>query len=118
MTQQYCYLAPGVSNVCIEPCSRSSSARAGSKAPRCRYSSTTSEAVNRGSWQRGEEQLVDNARTREANRALLFAGWMGGRHHATLHSLRPHWHFSAVVEPAQVLTCRPLLELTGRQAHT
>jgi hypothetical protein len=46
-------------------------------APRCRYSSTTSEAVNRGSWQRGEEQLVDNARMRETNRALLCAGPIG-----------------------------------------
>src|SRR3989440_8218568 len=113
------FLSPGrVRAPAIGSCSSSSSESSGSKAPRCRYSSTTSEAVNRGSWQRGEEQLVDHAQTREANRALLFAGWMGGHNHATLHALRPHWHCWAVVETAHDLTFRTLLDLIGGQVQT
>jgi hypothetical protein len=69
-------------------------------------------------WQRGEEQLVDNARTRETNRALLCAGWMGGHNHATLHVLRPHWHFWAVIETAHDLTFRTVLELIRGQVQT
>jgi hypothetical protein len=66
-------------------------------------------------WQRGEEQFADNARTREANRALLFAGWMGGHHHATPHALRPHRYVWTVVEAPHDLTLQSAAG-TDRQA--
>ena len=99
-------------------CSLSSSARAGSKAPRCRYPSTTSEAVNRGSRQIGEEEFVDHARTRDANGALLFASWMCRHHHSARHALGSHLHRLAVVEAAHHLAFRALLELIGGQVQT
>ena len=69
-------------------------------------------------WQCGEEQFVDNARTCEANRALLFAGWMGGHNHATPHSLGPYRNLRAIVEAAHDLTFWTLLELIGGQVQT
>src|SRR5205807_688762 len=96
-------------------CSWSSSASAVSKAPRCRYSATTSEAVNGGSRQAGEEEFIDHAGTRDTNRALLFAGWMGRDHHATLDAIRPHRHIRAVVERAHHSTLRVGQMLIGGQ---
>jgi hypothetical protein len=58
----------------------------------------------RGSRQRGEEEFIDDTCTRDANRALLFAGGMGGYHHAAQHALGPHWHLRTVVEAADDLT--------------
>jgi hypothetical protein len=69
-------------------------------------------------WQGGEEEFVDDARTRDANRALLFASFMGGHHHATGHSLRSDRHVWTVVEAADDLTFRTLLELIWGQMQT
>src|SRR6266566_9597598 len=65
-----------------------------------------------------EEEFVDDARTRNANRALLVARWMGRHHHAAQHTLGTHRHFQAVVEAADDLTFRTLLELIGGQMQT
>jgi hypothetical protein len=59
----------------------------------------------------GEEEFIDDTRTREANRTLLFASGMRCHHHATQHALRPDRHSRAVVEAAHDLTFRTLLEL-------
>src|SRR5205085_2906170 len=55
---------------------------------------------------------------RDANRALLLAGWMGGHHHATEHALGPYRHCRAVVEAAHYLAFRALLELIWGQVQT
>jgi hypothetical protein len=68
--------------------------------------------------QGGEEELVDDACTRDANRALLVGGWMSGHHHAAQHALGPHRHVWAVVEAAHDLAFWTLLELIGRQVQT
>jgi hypothetical protein len=36
----------------------------------------------RGSRQVGEEEFIDDARTSDANRTLLLAGWVSGHDHA------------------------------------
>ena len=65
--------------------------------------------------QAGEEEFIDHAGTRDTNRALLFAGWMGRDHHATLDAIRPHRHIRAVVERAHHSTLRVGQMLIGGQ---
>lgn len=48
----------------------------------------------------GEEEFVDDAFSRDANPALLFACRMSCHHHAAMDALRPDWHIRAVVEAA------------------
>jgi hypothetical protein len=50
----------------------------------------TSEAVNGGSRQSGEEEFLNDARTCEANGTLLKALGMGGYHHAAQRARRSH----------------------------
>jgi hypothetical protein len=69
-------------------------------------------------WHIGEEEFVDDTRTRDANPALLFASWMSCHHHAAALSGRPHRHIGAVVETAHHLTFRALLKLVGGQMQT
>src|SRR5713226_3371928 len=68
--------------------------------------------------QLGEEEFVDNARTRDANWALLVASWMGRHHHPARHTLGSYRHLWAVVEAAHHLAFRALLELIGGQMQT
>ena len=65
-----------------------------------------------------EEEFVDDARTRDANGALLFACWMGCHHHAAGHTLGSHRHFWAVVEAAHHLAFWTLLELIWWEMQT
>ncbi len=53
----------------------------------------------------GEEEFVDDARTRDANRALLFASFMGRHYHAVQHALGPYRDLRTIVEAAHDLTC-------------
>jgi hypothetical protein len=55
-------------------------------------------------WQCGEEEFVDDTRTRDANRTLFLAGRMGGHNHATPHALGPYRNLRAIVEAAHDLT--------------
>ena len=64
-----------------------------------------------------EEQFVDHARTRDTNRTLLLASWMGCHDHATGHALGSHRDLWAVVEAAHDLAFRALLELIGGQVQ-
>src|SRR5579875_1470027 len=66
----------------------------------------------------GEEEFIDDAFARHANRTLLLVGWMGGHHHAAGYPLSPHWHCRAVVEAAHQLTFWTLLELIWGQVQT
>src|SRR5215470_17784213 len=66
----------------------------------------------------GKEEFVNDARTRDADGALLLAGGMGCHHHAARYPLRPHWHARAVVEAAHHLTFWTLLQLIGGQMQT
>ncbi len=72
----------------------------------------------RGSRQIGEEEFVDHARARDANRTLLLAGWMSRHHHAARHPFRPYRDVRTVVEAAHRLAFRTLLKLIGRQVQT
>ncbi len=56
-------------------------------------------------WQGGEEEFVDNARTRDAHWALLLASGMRCHDHAAPYALRPHRHVWTVVEAADDLAC-------------
>jgi hypothetical protein len=67
--------------------------------------------------QGGEEEFVDDARTRDANPALLCAGRMSRYHYAAVHTLRPHRHIRTVVEATHDLAFRALLGLIGRQVQ-
>lgn len=58
-----------------------------------------------------EEEFIDDALTRESDRALLLASWMGGYHHETWHVLGSDRHCRAVVEAAHDLAFWALLEL-------
>ncbi len=66
----------------------------------------------------GEEEFIDDARPRDANRTLLVALGMGGHHHAAQHALGSHRHLWTVVEAAHHLAFRALLELIGGQVQT
>src|SRR5712691_12204500 len=66
----------------------------------------------------GEEEFVDDARTRDANRALLFASFMGRHYHAVQHALGPYRDLRTIVEAAHDLTFWTLLELIGREVQT
>src|SRR5512135_1569800 len=66
----------------------------------------------------GEEEFVDDARTRETNPALLFAGWMGRHYHTARHTKRSHRHSRTVEEAAHQLAFRTMLELTWGQVQT
>jgi hypothetical protein len=68
--------------------------------------------------QRGEEQFVDDTRTREANRTLLVVGWMSRHHHAAPHPLWSHRYRIAVVETADQLAFRALLALIWGEMQT
>ena len=59
----------------------------------------------------GKEELVDDARTYQANGTLLFARRMRCQHYATQNALSSHRHLRTVVETAHHLTFRALLEL-------
>ena len=63
--------------------------------------------------QAGEEEFIDDARTREAHPALLFAGWMGRHHHAAALAGRSYRHSGAVVEGAGDLAFGTTLVLIG-----
>src|SRR6266700_4722538 len=67
--------------------------------------------------QHGEEEFVDDARTREANGTLLCASGMGCHHHAAQHTIGTHRHLRAVIEAAHALAFRRLLELIGGQVQ-
>ena len=69
-------------------------------------------------WQVGEEEFIDDARTRDADGTLLQAFWVGGHHHATGHARRPHRHSRAIIEAAHDLTFRTLLDLIWGQMQT
>ncbi len=69
-------------------------------------------------WQVSQEELVDDARTRDAHRALLFACGMRGHHRAAAHALRTHRDLWAVVEAANHLAFGTVLELIRRQVET
>jgi hypothetical protein len=52
----------------------------------------------------GEEEFVDDARTRDANPALLFASWMGRYYHAAKRALEPYrvyWLLGASVQKSR-----------------
>jgi hypothetical protein len=68
--------------------------------------------------QGGEEEFVDDARTRNANPTLLFASWMDRYHHTTLHPCRPNRHLRAIVEAAHQLAFSAMLQLIWGQAET
>jgi hypothetical protein len=76
----------------------SSSARAFSNAPRCRYSATTSLAVNAlwGSFAR--EQFVDNTRTGDPDPTLGSPGRVRRHYEPTPHSLWSQRQIRAIVE--------------------
>ncbi len=69
-------------------------------------------------WQRGEEQFLDDPRTRDANWTLLVADGMGRHHHAARFAFGPHRHLGAVVEATHDRAFRALLELIGGQVQT
>src|SRR5260370_7365377 len=69
-------------------------------------------------WKIGEEEFVDDARTRHAHGALLFGGWMRCHHHAAAHAFGSHWHLWAVVETAHRLALWTLLELIRGKMQT
>jgi hypothetical protein len=69
-------------------------------------------------WKIGEEEFVDDARTRHAHGALLFGGWMRCHHHAAAHAFGPHWHLWAIVETAHRLALWTLLELIRGKMQT
>jgi hypothetical protein len=62
----------------------------------------------------GEEQFVDDPRTRDANGALLFTSGMSCYDYTAQHPFRPHRDFRAIVEAAHESTFRTLLELIRR----
>src|SRR6516162_1595359 len=66
----------------------------------------------------GEEEFVDDARTRDADGALRVGSLMGCHDHTAQHTLRSHRNLWAVVEAAHHLAFWPLLELIGRQVQT
>jgi hypothetical protein len=70
--------------------------------------------VNRGSRQCGKEEFVDDTRSRETNRALLLARWMGRDDHAAQHPCRADWHCWTVIEATHDLAFRALLLLIRR----
>jgi hypothetical protein len=63
----------------------------------------------------GEEEFVNDACTCDTNRTFLFAGWMGGHHHAAGRVLGSHWDLRAVVDAAYHLTLlsEALTDLVG-----
>jgi len=61
----------------------------------------------------GEEEFVDDARTRDAYGTFLLPSWMGGHHRAAEWSIWPDRHVRTIVEAADELAFRPLLELIG-----
>jgi hypothetical protein len=66
----------------------------------------------------GEEELVDDARTRDTNRTLPFSGWMRGYYDAAAHAFRSHWHLWTIVQTAHCLAFWALLELIRGQVQT
>ena len=66
----------------------------------------------------GEEQLVDHPCPCDAHRTLLGACWMGRHHHSAQHTLGSHRHRLAVIETADHLAFRALLDLIGRKMQT
>ena len=90
---------------------------AGSKAPRRRYSSTTSQAVNPRCERRAEEEFVDDAFSCDANRTLLFPCGMGRYHHAAREAIGADWHVWTIVEAADDLAFRALLDLIIRRCR-
>ena len=69
-------------------------------------------------WKIGEEEFVDDARTRDAHRALLLVALSRGHHHPTQYPRRSHWDLRAIIEAAHRLTFWALLKLIGRQMQT
>src|SRR6266568_7778459 len=72
----------------------------------------------RGSRQVGEEEFVDDARTRDPNGTLLFARRMRCHNHAAAHALGPSRYLRAVVEAAYHLTFWTLLDLIRGEVQT
>ena len=64
-----------------------------------------------------EEQFVDDARTGQANRTLLFPCGMGRYHHAAREALGADWHVWTIVEAADDLAFRALLDLIIRRCR-
>jgi hypothetical protein len=63
----------------------------------------------------GEEEFVDDARTRDAHRAFLLTGWTGRYHHAAQHPFGSHRYLWAVVKTADTLAFWTLLNLIWGQ---
>jgi hypothetical protein len=73
-------------------------------------------------WEIGEEECVDDARTRDTDRFLLLflpslVSRMGRHHNPVGHALGSHRNLWTVVEAAHGLTFWTLLELIGRQVQ-
>src|SRR6266566_6716627 len=68
--------------------------------------------------QGGEEEFVNDTRTREANRALFGVGRMSCDDHAAQHTRGSHRHLWTIVEAAHQLTFWTRLELIGWQVQT
>ena len=66
----------------------------------------------------GKKEFVNDVRTRDANRTLLVACWMGRHHHAAWYALGSHRYLRTIVEATHHLTFRTLLELVGGQVQT
>ena len=88
-------------------------------APRCRYNSTTSQAVNRGSWEVGQKEFVDDTCARDAYRTLLFArlGWVATTTRQGTAS-GPTGTCGQRSRLRTSLSLRALLELIGGQMQT
>ena len=65
-----------------------------------------------------EEEFVDDARTRDAYRTLLVGSRMRCHDHAVPRALGSHRYLRTVVETANHLAFRALLELIGRQVQS
>jgi hypothetical protein len=65
--------------------------------------------------QSGEEEFVDDAPSREANRTLLLARRMGRDDQAAQHAFRADWHGWTVIEATHDLAFWALLLLIRRQ---
>ena len=68
--------------------------------------------------QGSEKEFVHDALPCDANRALLFVGWVGGYHHPAEHAFGSHRHLWTVVETAHHLAFWTLLDLIGGQMQT
>jgi len=73
--------------------------------------------VNPRCERRAEEEFVDDAFSYDANRTLLFPCGMGRYHHAAREALGADWHVWTIVEAADDLAFRALLDLIIRRCR-